>query len=145
MKTTFKIVILVLMIGTGFISYGQDKVYKDGPVWSVSFVRTNAGMNDEYIKSLKDTWKAVHDEAMKEGLIMSYKILQGASANPQDWDIMLLVEFKNLAIMESSDDQWNAIFKKVIGDEAATKKLMETRTTIRTIYGEKLMREVVFK
>jgi len=55
----------------------------------VSFIKTNANMSEDYIKSLKTTWKAVHDEAIKQGLILSYKILVGTAANPEDWDIML--------------------------------------------------------
>ncbi len=144
MKTTMKIILLavVLLIGTRTIA--QDRVYKDGSVWTVSLIKTTYGMNDEYLTNLKSTWKALHDEALKQGLILSYKILAGDVANPQDWDIMLLVEYKNLASMEGTDDKWAAIYKKVIGDAAATKQLMDTRVSMRTIFGEKLMREVVY-
>ena len=116
MKTTMKIILLavVLLIGTRTIA--QDRVYKDGSVWTVSLIKTTYGMNDEYLTNLKSTWKALHDEALKQGLILSYKILAGDVANPQDWDIMLLVEYKNLASMEGTDDKWAAIYKKVIGD-----------------------------
>jgi len=101
-------------------------------------------MGDEYLKNLKGTWNAVHAEAVKQGLILSYKVLSGAAANPQDWDIMLMAEYKNLASMEGNEEKWDAIYKKVVGDEAAQKKLSETRVSMRTIFGEKLLREVVY-
>jgi hypothetical protein len=145
MKTIVKMILLLVVFSAGITANAQDKVYKDGSVWSVSFIKTNSGMGDEYLTNLKSTWKAVNDEALKQGLILSYKILTGMSANPQDWDIMLLVEFKNLASMEGSDDKWDAIMKKVVGDESAQNKLMSTRVSQRTIYGEKLLRELIYK
>ena len=44
MKTTMKIMLLavVLVIGTRVV--GQDRLYKEGSIWNVQFVRTNAGL-----------------------------------------------------------------------------------------------------
>jgi len=86
----------------------------------------------------------VHDEAIKQGLILSYKILEGTAANPEDWNIMLLAEYKNLASMAGTEDKWDAIEKKVVGNDDAQKKLNETRVNMRTIYGGKMLREVIF-
>jgi hypothetical protein len=145
MKTTMKIMLIVMVLIIGTRTFAQERVYKDGSVWNVSFVKTNYGMSNDYIANLKTTWKAVHDEALTQGLILSYKILNGSSANPEDWNILLLVEYKNLASLEGQDDKWDAIYKKVIGDEATMKQLRESRVSMRTIYGEKLLREVVYK
>jgi hypothetical protein len=41
-------------------------------------------MSTEYINSLKANWKLTHDEAVKQGLILSYKILAGDASNPDD-------------------------------------------------------------
>lgn len=145
MKTTIKIAILLVLFSSSLMTFAQDKVYKEGSVWSVSFIRTASGMEDEYIKNLRTTWKSVHEEAMKQGLILSYKVLAGSAANPQDFDMMLLVEYKNLASMEGTDEKWAAIFKSVIGNDEAMNKLMATRVNQRTIFGEKLLREVIYK
>jgi len=145
MKTTMKIMLLVMVLATGMRTFAQDRLYKDGSVWSVSLIKTNSGMGVDYLNNLKTTWKAVHDEALKQGLILSYKILDGEAANPEDFNVMLLVEYKNLASMEGTDDKWDAIYKSMIGDEATMKSLRESRVSMRTIYGGKLMREVVYK
>jgi len=145
MKTTMKIMLVIMVFIIGTRAFAQDRLYKEGSVWSVSFIRSNPGMGMDYLNNLKTTWKAVHDEALKQGLILSYKILDGEAANPQDFDIMLLVESKNLASLEGNDDKWDAIYKKVIGDEATMKNLRESRVSMRTIYGGKLMREIVYK
>jgi hypothetical protein len=145
MKTRLILILLLGFFVLHMTTFAQDRVYKEGSVWNVSFIRTASGMEDEYIKNLKTTWKAVHEEALKQGLILSYKILAGTAANPQDWDMMLLVEYKNLASLEGTEDKWDAIFKKVIGNDEAMNKLMSTRVSQRTIFGEKILREVVYK
>ena len=145
MKTTMKIMLLVIAMTMGMRSIAQDRTYKEGSVWNIQFVRTNAGQGVDYLNSLKTTWKAVQDEALKQGLILSYKILDGEAANSQDFDILLMTEFKNLASMEGMEDKWDAISKKVVGDMAAMKTLRDSRVSMRTINGGKLMREIVYK
>jgi hypothetical protein len=142
-KILFVIVLLVVVISTG--SMAQERTYKDGSAWTVSFVQIKNGQGVDYLNSLKTTWKSVQDEAIKQGLIVSYKIFEGTASNPDDWQIMLMVEYKNLAGMEGNEDKWDAIQKKVVGNEEDQKKLREIRMNMRTMYGTKLLHEVVYK
>lgn len=145
MKTIIAIVLISFTLAFSSTLSAQDKSYKDGSVWQVGFIKVSANMTVEYLNNLKNNWKATHEEAVKQGLILSYKILHGTAANPDDWDIMLMTEFRNLAAMEGSDEKWEAISKKVIGGEDAMKKLNESRVSMRTIYGGKILKEVVYK
>ena len=145
MKTKILLLVVVLAIVLTTNSYAQERTYKAGSAWAVSFVQVKNGMSLDYINSLKTTWKAVQDEGIKQGLILSYKIFEGNASNPDDWQIMLMVEYKNLASMDGNEDKWDAIQKKVVGNEEDQKKLREMRVNMRTMYGTKLMREVVYK
>lgn len=145
MKSRILLVIVLLLVVFSTGSFAQDRMYKDGSVWTVSFIQVKNGQGVEYLNSLKSTWKAVQDEAIKQGLIVSYKIMEGTASNPDDWQIMLMVEYKNLASMEGNDDKWDAIQKKVVGSEEDQKKLRDIRVNVRTMYGTKLLREVVYK
>ena len=145
MKTRIILLIVLLVIALSFNSFAQERTYKDGSAWTVSFVQVKNGMGRDYLNSLKTTWKVVQDEGIKQGLILSYKIFEGSAANPDDWQIMLMVEYKNLASMEGNEDKWDAIQKKVVGSEEDQKKLREIRVNMRTMYGSKTMREVVYK
>jgi hypothetical protein len=145
MKKIITLILVAFTLTLGSTLNAQDKTYTNGSVWQVGFIKVGANMNVEYLNNLKNNWKATHDEAVKQGLIVSYKILEGAAANPEDWDIMLMTEFKSMAAMEGQEDKWEAISKKVIGGEEAMKKLNESRVSMRTIYGGKLLREVVYK
>ena len=145
MKTRILLLIVLLVIALSASSFAQERTYKDGSAWTVSFVQVKNGMGTDYLNSLKTTWKVVQDEGIKQGLIVSYKIFEGTAANPDDWQIMLMVEYKNLASMDGNDDKWDAIQKKVVGSEEDQKKLRDMRVNMRTMYGTKLMREVVYK
>jgi hypothetical protein len=131
------------------ISAQEKDLYEDGTVWSLTFVRTAANKGDDYLKGLADTWVANMDEAKKEGLIVSYKILQGNAANEDDFDLILMIENKNLAALdpdESRDAKFDAIEKKIRDKMGA--KYESTITNyddIRDLLGTKLMREIHLK
>ncbi len=75
---------LVLFLILNVSVYAQDRQYTSGTAWTVSMVKTKANMGVEYINSLKANWKAINDEAKAQGLLISYKILEGRAANPED-------------------------------------------------------------
>ena len=114
MKTRILVLIFALTMVLTVNSFAQERTFKQGSAWTVAFVQVKNGMGVDYINSLKTTWRAVQEEGIKQGLILSYKILEGNASNPDDWQIMLMVEYKNLASMDGNDDKWDAIQKKVV-------------------------------
>src|SRR5204863_7283901 len=86
---------------TGLCRAQSDAPYTEGSVWNVTMVKTKYGMSDDYLKGLAKTFKGTLDEAKKQNLIMDYKILIGDAANAQDYDILLLVESKNMAAFDT--------------------------------------------
>lgn len=127
----------------------SDDLYKDGTVWSVTFVRTVANRTDDYLKGLAQTWVATMEEAKKEGLIVSYKILQGNAANKDDFDLMLMIENKNMASLdpnETTEAKFDAIEKRIqdkMGDKYQS--TITNYAEIRDLQGSKLMREIHLK
>ena len=103
MKFTTGVLAAALLVSVSLParSHSQGLPYTEGSVWSVGFVKTKPGMGKEYLKNLAANWRAMNEAAKKEGLVISYKVLQGAAANPEDWDIMLLIEYKNMAAHEA--------------------------------------------
>lgn len=134
---------LIIISSTG--SFAQTRTYQNGSAWQVSLIKSETGQEVAYLNSLKTTWKSVMEEAKAQGLIQSYKILAGGSANPDDWNILLMVEYKNMAAMEGNQDKWDAIQAKVVGNEDAQSKLRDSRVKMRTIFGGKMVREIVYK
>src|SRR5437763_14962778 len=130
---------------TGLCRAQSDAPYTEGPVWTVTMVKAKYGMGDEYIKGLAKTFKGTLDEAKKQNLIMDYKILIGDAANAQDYDILLLVESKNMAAFDNSREKFDPIARKVEGSPDQQRTTATKRMEIREILGSKLMREVTLK
>ena len=152
MKSYFLSIALVFcfFLGISENTYSQDDdVYDQGTVWSLTFIRTGANVADDYLKDLTKTWKASMDEALKEGLIVSYKVLLGAPANEEDYNIVLMIENENMAVFDYNperDAKFDAIQKKIAesmeGEFDGTVKNYEN---LRKLYGTKLMREIYLK
>ena len=137
--------ILVIAATSG---YAADKGYKLGSVWNVAMISVEAGQTDEYLKSLKGYYTTVMEQAIKEKLVISYKLFQGARANPQDFNFMILIEAPNWASFDGASDKFDALAAKFAGSEAkadeTNKREMSDRAKIRTIFGGKNMQEVIF-
>jgi hypothetical protein len=149
MKITKKLQAVMLtafsFVGASLCLGQSDAPYTEGPVWTISMIKTKPGMADDYLKNLAQIYKAVNDEAKKQGIIMDYKILLGNDSTPQDFDILLMQEFKNMAAFDSLREKTDPIAKKLIGSEDVQRQGAVKRMEIREIMGNKLMREITLK
>jgi hypothetical protein len=99
-----KFLILILSVAafasfTGLCRAQSDAPYTEGPVWNVTMVKTKAGMTDEYLKELAKTLKAS-------------LVLLGNAATPQDFDILIKVESKNMAAQDNAREKFDPIARK---------------------------------
>ncbi len=133
------------LIGAGLVRAQSDAPYTEGPVWGITMVKTKPGMGDDYLKTLAKIYKSTNDEMKKQGLIMDYKVLLGNDANPQDFDILLMVEYKNMAAFDGLREKADPIADKILGSEEVQRQGAIKRMEIREIMGNKLMREVTLK
>src|SRR5438132_4557909 len=130
---------------TGLCSAQSDAPYTEGSVWNITMVKTKPGMDDQYLKGLAKTFKGNLDEAKKQKLILSYKILIGSAATPNDFNILLMVESKDMAALDNGREKFDPIAKKITGSVEEQEKTATKRLDIREIMGDKLMREVTLK
>ena len=145
-----KFLILIVSIAVSTASMGlcraqSDAPYTEGPVWTITMVKAKYGMGDEYLKGLAKTFKGTLDEAKKQDLIMDYKIMLGNAATPQDFDILLMVESKNMAAFDNAREKFDPITRKVEGTTDQQRATATKRLEIREIMGSKLMREITLK
>ena len=137
---------LLLAIALGSTpAVAQDKPWSEGTVWSVSMIRVKAGMFDVYMREVLPLRKKINEEAKKQGLLLSSRILSGNANGRDDWDVMFLDEYKNWAAFDGITAKYDAIAKNVIGTEEKQVQLMTKRTEVREIMGDKLMQEIVPK
>lgn len=108
-------------------------------------VRTKPGMSDDYLKALAKIFKTTNEEGKRQGIIIDYKILTGDASGPQDYDILLMTQYKDMAALDGLRDKMDPIAKKLIGTEDQQRQLAVKRLEIREILGNKTMREITLK
>jgi hypothetical protein len=119
--------------------------YTEGGVWQITMVKTKTGMGDDYLKALATIFKSTNDEAKKQGIIKDYKILIGDAATQQDYDILLMIEYPNMAALDGLREKTDPIGAKLVGSEDQQRQLAVKRLEIREIMGGKTMREITLK
>lgn len=124
---------------------GGTAPYNEGSVWTLSMIKTKTGLGDEYFKQITGTVKPVYDEAKKQKIILSYKILNGEASDSHDFNILILVEYPNMAALDGLRDKMDPLITKVMGSEDQRKDMAVKRLDIREILGTKTMREVTLK
>jgi hypothetical protein len=116
--------------------------YDSGPVWSVQNVQTKDGHFDDYMKFVTTKWKAQEEALKSAGFIIDYKVFVTIDARDNEPDIALVSIFKNMAAMDISLDQQDALAKQMSGSVENADKEQQDRGAFRTIRGGALLREL---
>ena len=123
----------------------QDKPWTEGTVWNVTLIRVKPGMFDVYMCEVLPVRKKFDEEAKKQGLLISSHVLAGNANGRDDWDVMILQEYKNWAAFDGMTAKYDAIAKNIVGTEEKQVQLMTKRADVREIMGDKNMQELVIK
>ena len=130
---------------TSKASGGSSAPYNEGPVWILTMIKTKTGLADEYFKQITGTVKPVYDEEKKQKVILDYKILNGEASDPHDFNILILVEYPNMAAFDNLREKMDPVIAKVMGSQDQQRELAVKRLDIREILGTKTMREITLK
>ena len=143
--STFFLFLFTLLLLPLQESLSQELPYNEGTVWSITFIRTKPGMSNEYFRHFAANLRGEYDEGKKQGLILSYKLLFGDAVNKDDWNLLLMVEYKNMAAFDGAEAKWEAIDAKIIGTRDQQKAGYTTRAEMRETLGSKIVREIILK
>jgi hypothetical protein len=134
-------VLMVLIVGVSVFAQ-VNRPFHNGSVWNIAFIRMKPGMETAYLDYLAGPWKANQEAAKKEGLILSYKVITTEGHNPNDWNVMLMTEYKDLATMEANQEKGDALAQKVVGPDEKQRQGYKDRLEIREVMGDRLAREI---
>lgn len=122
----------------------EGRVYDEGPVVEVTYVRTAPGHFDDYMKFLATTYRKVMEANKAAGLILDYNIYQATPRSPQDPDLVLTTVFANMAALDRLED-FEAVSAKVVGSMETQSQGARDREALREVLGSQLMRKLVLK
>ena len=119
--------------------------YRNGSVWSISFIQMKPGMDTAYLTYVSGDWKREQDALKKDGQIISYKVLQTEGHSPTDFNLMLMTEYKDMATMEANEAKADNLLQTVIGNDEKQMQGYRDRLQIREVLGIRLAREIVLE
>lgn len=153
-----KMPIAVLLLGAALllptVALAQAKAaatppvrpFQNGPVWTITFVHTKPGLGLKYMEYLATDWKREQEALKKAGLILDYKVIGAEAHSPNDWDLMLMTEYKDLATLEANEDKMEAVSMQAL--DLTDQKLIQgyqERSSWREILGDRLTREIILE
>jgi len=122
-----------------------ERVYDNGPVWVISYVETKPGMFDDYMAYLSTKWREVNEADKKAGVVLDYKVLAVDSPRDHEADVILMIQFKNMAVFDRPLAEMEATSAKAFGSVVKSNQAFASRESMRTNRGGLTTREVVFK
>jgi hypothetical protein len=146
--------ISVAILAMAFCSsaaYADLEIYKDytvsDAVWSVTTIKVKSNMADAYLEGIKKTWVASSQVAKELGQIEDYKIYASDLPESGDFNVLLVVKFKNNEALAPNKARYDAFMAK--WGEARNKETNEMAQrdypAMRSITGEYLLREITLK
>ena len=141
---TALLVALVLTAGVAALAQ-VSRPYRNGSVWDIGFIRMKPGMETAYLNYVATDWKKHQEELKKDGQILSYKVLTTESHGANDWNIMLMTEYKDMATKEANEAKEDALYQRVIGNDEKQRQGYRERLEIREVMGGRLAREIVLE
>lgn len=126
---------LLSLAALATMAYADGRDYNDGPVQTVTFIRTVDGHFDDYMHWLATTYKKLQEAAKAAGLITSYQVLVAQPHNPQDADVILVIEYKNWAALDHLGSKVDQMSVKIEGSVEKANESEADRAKIRTVLG----------
>ena len=141
---TGSLIVSLLLLGVSVFAQ-VSRPYRNGSVWSIGFIRMKPGMETAYLNYVATDWKRDQEALKKDGLILSYKVLQTEAHGATDWNLMLLTEYKDMATMEANEAKEDALYQRTIGNDDKQRQGYRERLEIREVMAGRLAREIILE
>jgi len=147
-KSTLAVLMVALVATVALADLTPWKDYElSEAVWSVSTIKVDSNMGPAYLEGIKRTWVASNQVSKQLGQIEDYKIYLSDLPDSGQFNMMLVVKFKNTSDLGPSKARYDAFMKE--WGEARNKETTEfaqkNYPAMREITGQYLMREVTLK
>ncbi len=138
--------IAVFILTLSVVVYAQvNRPYRNGSVWNIGFIQMKPGMETAYLNYIATDWKRSQEALKKDGQIVSYKVITTEAHGKDDWNIMLMTEYKDLATMEANQAKEDNLMQSVVGTDEKQMQGYRDRLQIREVLEGRTGREIVLE
>ena len=155
MKFGFEKIAMVLAVIVGLSvlpesAHGQTarvalETYEEGPVWQIMTFRTAPGKTELQLKNIATVWEHQLKLAVEKKVLIDYKVLTKWSSSPDDWNIMVIEIFPNMASYDTFWKDWAAIDSETVETPEFQERFERMQSTGTEFLGTVFAREVRLK
>jgi hypothetical protein len=156
MKHTAKMMAIFLTLMLGLLASPQSArsqtaqvaldTYEEGPVWQIMTFGTAPGKTEMHLKNIATAWEHQLKLAVKKKVLVDYKVLTKWSSSPDDWNIMVIEIFPNMASYDTFWEDWAEIDAETVDTPEFKERLSNLQSTADTQFlGTVFAREVFLK
>ena len=144
-----RLLIISLVAITAMFAQARETWNVGESVYVVSTIDLEPNVDAQYLNQMKRTWGNNMDVFVAEGLVEEYHIFQSVNQYDGDFDLLLMIKYKNLAMFDSNkknNKRWDAAQAKARKklSQQQSNEITATFPKMRTILDSKMMREITF-
>lgn len=144
-STPLLLLATALSLGSTFATAQEQRPYAEGTVTNVSFIRTEPGKFEEYMRYLATTYKQLMEEQKKAGIVVDYAVYLAEPRDANDANLILTTTYKNWAALDGLSARTDPIDAKVWGTLAKAEQASGDRGALRRQLGSQTIQELVLK
>jgi hypothetical protein len=136
-------VCLCLLLASAAVAQDQ---YTEGTVERVNLIRILPGHFNGFMDDIKSNLQPIWEAEKANGLILNYQVFfNQTKSNPEDWDIGVTLEYKNMAALDGLAQKVLDLRMKQYGDKSKEQKVIDKRVDSAQTIASYLIRNVTMK
>ena len=110
-----KIILISLFTFTALFAQAGETWTVGESVYQISTIDLEPNVDPQYLNQMKKTWGNNMEVLLADGLIEEYHIFRSINQYDGDFDLLLMIKYKNLAILDSNpknNKKWDEATEK---------------------------------
>ncbi len=107
--------------------------------------RTKPGKTEQYLKNVATVWEHQLKLAVEKNVLLDYKVLTKWSSSPEDWNVMVIEIFPNMASYDTFWEDWAAIDIETVDTPEFQRRMEGLQSSGTQFLGTVFAREVHLK
>lgn len=136
---------LAMALSMAAPAMAQDASYKSGSVWTAGRIHVLPGQFENYMDWLAKDWKRTREFGKKEGVELSYHVLQVNNPRKDEPNLILLIEYKDY-LTTAQQDAFNIKLNAFLAsDDRKQGAASAVRGAMREQWGSTEYQELILK
>lgn len=119
MKRGHRIGLATLALLAASVPAHAQAPFKEGPVVEVSYIRTEPGQFDNYMRYVFGDYARLQNALKEAGIIVDWAVFVTDTRSPDEANLVLTTTYANMAALDNLDTRVDPIVQQVMGRDRA--------------------------